>query len=259
MCNHYRQAILRGETIPGWSRDQFSEIKIPVRFHNMAQDIYPDREGLVIRLGGGADGPAPSASRASPLELVPRTNSSAERTASKPFETPPLAAPQDEGVSAGGLTVEAMRWGFPPPPNGASVYVTNVRNTASAFWKPWLKTEHRCIVPVAQFAEPDPEKPKPRAERWFARHDGGPMYFAGLWRDWAGDRGPKSKPVAGPHRLFAFLTCEPNGVVKPIHPKAMPVVLSADEAMTWLSAAPAEALSLQKPMADEALALLERE
>lgn len=211
MCNHYRQAILRGETIPGWSRDQFSEIRIPVRFHNMAQDIYPDREGLVIRMQDGA------------------------------------------------AEMEAMRWGFPPPPKGASVYVTNVRNTASAFWKPWLKTEHRCIVPVAQFAEPDPEKPKPRAERWFARKDGGPMYFAGLWRDWEGDRGPKSKPVAGPHRLFAFLTCEPNGVVKPIHPKAMPVVLSADEAMTWLSAAPAEALKLQKPMADEGLVLLERE
>ena len=211
MCNHYRQAILRGETIPGWSRDQFSEIKIPVRFHNMAQDIYPDREGLVIRMQDGA------------------------------------------------AELEAMRWGFPPPPNGASVYVTNVRNTASAFWKPWLKTEHRCIVPVAQFAEPDPEKPKPRAERWFARKDGGPMYFAGLWRDWEGDRGPKSKPVAGPHRLFAFLTCEPNGVVKPIHPKAMPVVLSSDEAMTWLSAAPADALTLQKPAADEELALLPRE
>lgn len=211
MCNHYRQAILRGETIPGWSRDQFSEIKIPVRFHNMAQDIYPDREGIVIRMQDGA------------------------------------------------AEMEAMRWGFPPPPKGASVYVTNVRNTASAFWKPWLKTAHRCIVPVAQFAEPDPDKPKPRAERWFARKDGGPMYFAGLWRDWEGDRGPKSKPVAGPHRLFAFLTCEPNGVVKPIHPKAMPVVLSADEAMTWLSAAPAEALKLQKPMADEGLVLLERE
>lgn len=234
MCNHYRQAILRGETIPGWSRDQFSEIKIPVRFHNMAQDIYPDREGLVIRAGS----PRPSTLRQAQGELDA------------------LRAAQDEGS---GLVMEAMRWGFPPPPNGASVYVTNVRNTASAFWKPWLKTEHRCIVPVAQFAEPDPEKPKPRAERWFARKDGGPMYFAGLWRDWEGDRGPKSKPVAGPHRLFAFLTCEPNGVVKPIHPKAMPVVLSADEAMTWLSAAPAEALKLQKPMADEGLVLLERE
>jgi putative SOS response-associated peptidase YedK len=239
MCNHYRQAILRGERIPGWSIDQFSEIRIPIRFHNMAADVFPDREGLVIRVGGVAP---PAA--AGPLSPRPSTDA--------------LRAAQDEG-SGGSLVVEAMRWGFPPPPNAGAYYVTNVRNVASGFWKPWLKVEHRCIVPVAQFAEPDPEKPKPRAERWFARSDGAPMFFAGIWRDWAGDRGPKSKPVAGPHRIFAFLTCEPNGVVAPIHPKAMPVVLSPAEAQVWLTAAPAEALALQKPLADEELVLLERE
>lgn len=53
MCNHYCQAILRGEKIPGWSIDQFSEIKIPTRFHNLPQDVYPDRDGVVIRLVGG--------------------------------------------------------------------------------------------------------------------------------------------------------------------------------------------------------------
>jgi putative SOS response-associated peptidase YedK len=211
MCNHYRQAILRGELIPGWSIDQFSEIRIPIRFHNMTADVFPDREGLVIRAGVGEP------------------------------------------------VVEAMRWGFPPPPNAGAYYVTNVRNVASGFWKPWLKVEQRCIVPVAQFAEPDPEKPKPRAERWFARSDGAPMFFAGIWRDWPGDRGPKSKPMAGPHRIFAFLTCAPNGVVAPIHPKAMPVVLSPAEAHAWLTAPPAEALALQKPLPDEELVLLERE
>jgi putative SOS response-associated peptidase YedK len=86
-----------------------------------------------------------------------------------------------------------MRWGFPPPPNAGSYYVTNVRNTKSAFWKPWLKVEHRCLVPVARFAEPDPEKPKPRAERWFARSDSAPMFFAGNladmgWRPWTRSR-----------------------------------------------------------------------
>jgi hypothetical protein len=50
MCNHYRQAILKGENIPGWSIDQFSDIKVPLRFHNMLADVYPDREGLVIHL-----------------------------------------------------------------------------------------------------------------------------------------------------------------------------------------------------------------
>jgi len=211
MCNHYRQAILKGEKIPGWSIDQFSDIKIPVRFHNLPQDVYPDRDGVVIRLADG-----------------------------KP-------------------EVEAMRWGFPPPPNAGSYYVTNVRNTKSAFWKPWLKVEHRCLVPVAQFAEPDPEKPKPRAERWFARPDGAPMFFAGIWRSWDGDRGPKSKPVSGPHLLFSFLTCEPNAIVEPIHPKAMPVIVAPEDAQTWLTAPPAEALKLQKPAPDDAIVLLDRE
>ena len=210
MCNHYRQAIIKGETIPGWSIDQFSEIKIPTRFHNLPQDVYPDRDGLLIRLVDG-----------------------------KP-------------------EVEAMRWGFPPPPNADSYYVTNVRNTKSTFWKPWLKVDHRCLVPVAQFTEPDPEKPKPRAERWFARPDGAPMFFAGIWRTWDGDRGPKSKPVSGPHLLFSFLTCEPNAVVEPIHPKAMPVILSPADAMTWLTAPPAEAIELQKPAPDDAIVLLDR-
>jgi len=211
MCNHYRQAILKGEKIAGWSIDQFSEIKIPVRFHNMLPDVFPDREGMVIHLVDGEP------------------------------------------------VVDAMRWGFPPPPNAGAYYVTNVRNVASGFWKPWLKVEHRCIVPAAQFAEPDPEKPKPRAERWFARSDGAPMFFAGIWRTWDGDRGPKSKPVSGPHKIFSFLTCPPNGVVEPIHPKAMPVILQPEDVMTWLTADPKDALKLQKPLADEALSLLERE
>ena len=211
MCNHYRQAILKGETVPGWSIDQFSEIRIPIRFDNLAPDVFPDRDGLVIRLADGQ----------------------------------PL--------------VQTMRWGFPPPPNAGSYYVTNVRNVASAFWKPWLTEARRCIVPVAQFAEPDPEKPRPRAERWFARRDGLPMFFAGIWRSWPGDRGPKSKPVAGPHDIFAFLTCEPNGVVGPIHPKAMPVILSSEQAHGWLTWPAKEALSLQQPLPDDQLILLDRD
>ena len=50
MCNHYRQAILKGEKTPGWSIDQFSEIKDPLRVHNMPPDVYAahaaaDQEG----------------------------------------------------------------------------------------------------------------------------------------------------------------------------------------------------------------------
>ena len=44
-----------------------------------------------------------------------------------------------------------------------------------------------------------------------------------------GDRGTKSKPVPGPHQVYGFLTTSPNAVVEPIHPKAMPVILTTDE------------------------------
>lgn len=85
------------------------------------------------------------------------------------------------------------------------------------------------------------------------------MFLAVIWRAWDGDRGPKSKPVSGPHRIFSFLTCEPNAVVAPIHPKAMPVILSPADAQTWLHAPSAEALVLQKPSSEHALKLLSRD
>jgi hypothetical protein len=72
MCNHYRQAILKGERIPGWSIDQFSEIRIPIRFHNMAADVFPDREGLVIRVGGGDGSPDVGAAPSGPSGHLPR-------------------------------------------------------------------------------------------------------------------------------------------------------------------------------------------
>jgi putative SOS response-associated peptidase YedK len=36
-------------------------------------------------------------------------------------------------------------------------------------------------------------------------------------------------PIEGQHRPFGFMTTEPNGVVAPVHAKAMPVILRQDE------------------------------
>jgi putative SOS response-associated peptidase YedK len=44
-----------------------------------------------------------------------------------------------------------------------------------------------------------------------------------------GARGTKSKPVPALHQAYGFLTTSPNAVVEPIHPKAMPVILTSDE------------------------------
>jgi putative SOS response-associated peptidase YedK len=70
-----------------------------------------------------------------------------------------------------------------------------------------------------------------------------------LWTHWRGVRGPKNAPVAGEHQLFGFLTTEANATVAPIHPKAMPVILTTpDEFDRWLEADTLDALKLQRPL-----------
>jgi len=155
----------------------------------------------------------------------------------------------------GQLAIEPMRWGFPPPPYiHSKAPVTNVRHVSKGFWKPYLGRESRCIVPASRFSEWDADLKKPR---WFKRVDRQPFFFAGIWRTWTGDRGTKAKPNVGDHLLFSFLTTEPNAVVAPIHPKAMPVLLLDQAAVEqWLTGSEAEALALQQPANDDAIELL---
>ena len=58
------------------------------------------------------------------------------------------------------------------------------------------------------------------------------------------------------HRLYSILTTEPNGVVLPVHDKAMPVMLmTAEDVDVWLNGTLEEALKLQKPANDEAIVI----
>ena len=147
-----------------------------------------------------------------------------------------------------------MRWGFPPPMNPGVSLVTNVRNTASHWWKPWLMAGHRCLVPVTSFCEYD-HRTKPPVPTWFAKDDVRSLFFfAGIWRPWTGTRGTKAALEVGQHLLFSFLTTEPNTVVAPVHPKAMPVLLLNEAAReTWLTGPLESALALQRPAANDAL------
>ncbi len=70
-------------------------------------------------------------------------------------------------------------------------------------------------------------------------------------------RGPKSAPVEGEHELYGILTTAANAVVAPIHPKAMPVILTTRaEVDLWIEGETPAALALQTLLPDEALAVV---
>ena len=93
---------------------------------------------------------------------------------------------------------------------------------------------------------------------WFALSEERPLFaFAGLWTRWRGVRGPKSGPVEGLHELFGFLTTEANAIIAPIHPKAMPVILTKPEEVDqWVEADIMDSLALQWPLPDNALRIV---
>ncbi len=148
-----------------------------------------------------------------------------------------------------------MRWGFAPPPQNAGKSggrpVTNIRNLASSFWRAWMAPAQRCIVPATSFCEYTDTNPK--VAHWFALGEARPLFaFAGLWRPWTGVRGKQEAE----HLLFAFLTTEANDLVRPIHAKAMPVMLTGEEIDIWLGAPETEALALAKPISPERMSIV---
>lgn len=165
------------------------------------------------------------------------------------------------GPDAGELVLAMARWGMPTPPQylvgkKTDRGVTNIRNTRSAHWRRWLMPGNRCLVPVTRFAEPGG---KGRGNVWFTVAGGRPAFFAGLWvPGWTSVR--KMKDGKTTDDLFGFLTTEPNAVVAPHHPRAMPVILTEPaDWQTWLRAPWTEARVLQRPLEDELLELIEPE
>lgn len=144
---------------------------------------------------------------------------------------------------AGARTPEPMLWGVPTSVRSKSGKlvekpVTNVRNLASPFWRAMVaRPAARCLVPVTSFSEygqlrgADGRLPL----HWFAVPSRPIFSFAGLWRPTpAGD-------------AFAFLTCAPNSLVAPVHPKAMPVILSDEDEARWLAGDDAAAFQAPFP------------
>ncbi|MEO9130046.1 MAG: SOS response-associated peptidase family protein [Sphingomonas sp.] len=163
------------------------------------------------------------------------------------------AAPGKPGMVVreedGQRVLSTMKWGFPtrkerkrPAKEGEMPFLhdwwTNCRNLKSNMWRPWLlKPEHRCLVPFTQFAEP-----KAAADRtapadtawWFDVKDQPIPCFAGVWK------------IDQDHdRVYAFCTTEPNPLVAPKHPKAMPVILLREDHERWLTGSIDDVFALQ--------------
>ena len=145
---------------------------------------------------------------------------------------------------AGQRHLSLMIWGVPPPKSG-SAPVTNIRNLASGFWRRDLGIPSaRCLVPVTSFCEWEGSVPGSKIARWFNVVDRELFAFAGLWRPGGGEL---------PH--YAFLTCEPNPLVAPVHPKAMPVILHEADYDRWLTGSPTDVAELAVPFPSQLMSI----
>lgn len=159
----------------------------------------------------------------------------------------------DDGIAQ----LASLRWGFPEVAKGKRP-ITNIRNLDSSWWRIvngqyLLEPEYRCLVPFSAFAEP-PYKPT-----WFSVPDREVAFFAGIWRPWHGERlvpvdGKKKRQrVEGDYELFSFLTTDPNDIIRPVHEKAMPVILTEPgEWADWLGGG-RDSLHLQRPLPNHML------
>ena len=151
-------------------------------------------------------------------------------------------------VEDGQKILDSIAWGVPfttagkRPGTTITKRVTNGRNLSSPFWRSMLNNPaQRCLVPFSSFAEPKPNAG--REECWFKVTDAPVAAFAGIWR----------QSVEG--KVFAFVTCEPNPLVAPIHPKAMPVILHPEDYDRWLTVPYDEVCSLVTPFPSQLMSM----
>ncbi len=180
-------------------------------------------ETLFTRFGGGWLTPKPMDNRFNPVELYPKSRAYVVR---------------EVGGERG---LDVMHWDVTA---GAAPWpMTNVRNLALPQWRNLASDPaRRCLIPVTEFCEWTPKpvdqgdgKKPLKGEMWFDVIDQDVFAIAGFWREIDGER------------YFAMVTCNPNELVEPIHPKAMITILHPDDYDQWLTGSYEEAVELQRP------------
>jgi putative SOS response-associated peptidase YedK len=158
-----------------------------------------------------------------------------------PRELAPTARAWILREEGGRLGLDVMAWDVLA--GLASYPMTNVRNLALPQWRRLAaKPANRCLIPLTEFCEWTPERhdlgdgKKPiKGEMWFALRDQPHFAVAGFWQQ------------VGDHRGFTMVTCDPNELVAPIHPKAMITILHPDDHERWLRGSYEDVVALQHP------------
>ena len=180
-------------------------------------------ETLIERFGAGWLTDKPMDNRFNPVELRPKGRAYVIRE-------------QD-----GKRGIDVMGWDVLG--GGAAWPMTNVRNLCLKQWQRLAeKPENRCLIPLTEFCEWTPEKhdlgdgkTPLKGEMWFGVTDQPIFAVAGFWQ--------QTKEGAG----FAMVTCDPNGLVAPVHPKAMITILAEESWDRWLRGGYQDAVALQQP------------
>ncbi|MES2339615.1 MAG: SOS response-associated peptidase family protein [Pseudomonadota bacterium] len=181
-------------------------------------------ETIFARFGGDWLSPKPMDNRFSPVELFPKSRAYVVRE-------------QD-----GRRGLDTMIWDVLG--GGAAWPMTNVRNLGLPQWRRLAADPaNRCLIPLTEFCEWTPDKhdlgdgkPPVKGEMWFAVTDQPVFAVAGFWQHTAKGDG------------FTMVTCDPNELVAPIHPKAMITILEESDWDRWLHGSYDAIVALQRPL-----------
>ena len=183
-------------------------------------------ETLRTHFGAGWIAERPVDNRFNPRELTPRSRAYVIRRSDR------------------GIGIDIMSWDVLG--GQAKWPMTNVRNLALPQWRRLAeRPENRCLIPLSEFCEWTPDvhdvvggKPI-KGEMWFQVLDQPLFAVAGFWQATAKGNG------------FSMVTCDPNELVAPIHPKAMIVVLAPADHEQWMHGGYDEIVALQRPYPSE--------